>query len=133
MTQEITMADFIQANKLKMTSEKAKDNPHMNALDMDHWKCKITQGKHSMTLYFSKGYGHNGKEPQLDEVLDCLASDASSVINSDFEEWARDMGFDEDSRKAEKTYKTIERQSDKLQRLLGGDAYQTLLYSVERL
>ena len=134
-TTETRLKDFIQANKLTMTAQWADHNPHMaDSANMDHWKVKIRKGKQSMSLYFSKRFGHHGKEPQLDEVLDCLASDASSTENAmDFEDWASEFGYDVDSRKAEKSYKTIEQQKAKLLNLLGDEAYQQLLYETERL
>ena len=55
-----------------------------------------------MTVYFSQGYGHNGREPKTADVLDCLSSDAASIGNTDFEMWCNDLGYDSDSRKAEK-------------------------------
>jgi hypothetical protein len=101
---------------------------------MDHWKCRFRCQKRSMTVIFSKGVGHNGAPPTADEVLDCLASDAASVDNaSSFEDWASDFGYDTDSRKALRTYKTCERQAAKLKALLGDEAYEQLLFHTERM
>ncbi len=38
-----------------------------------------------------------------------------------FDEWARDLGYDTDSRRAEKTYKQVVSQTAKLKRFLGED------------
>ena len=136
----MTMQEFIKANKIRMTAERTDTNPHMDSSNMDHWKVKLTLdgayhlGRKQLTTYFSMDYGHNGKEPQADDVLDCLASDASGFENSrSFEDWAGDYGYDPDSRKAEKIYKTVERQSAKLKNFLGDDLYKTLLWDTERL
>lgn len=44
-------------------------------------------------------------KPELDDVLQCLLSDASMVRHGQtFEEWAGDFGYDTDSRKAEKCF-----------------------------
>ncbi len=80
---------------------------------------------------FSKGFGHHGQVPTAAEVLNCLASDASSVEGNSFDTWANEMGFDEDSRKAQRTYNTIVRQMRSLGRILGSDLYPTVLYDVE--
>jgi hypothetical protein len=86
-----------------------------------------------MTVYFSKGYGHHGAEPTVREVLDCLASDAATYDNAkDFEDWCAEFGFDSDSRKAERTWKVIGKQRQSLERLLGPEAFNGLLYDVER-
>lgn len=130
-----TISHFINANHLRMTAEWADLNPHMDdANNMDHWKIVIRQGRKSFTTYFSQGYGHNGNEPKLDDVLDCLASDAAGYENaSNFEDWTSEYGYDTDSRKAEHTFNTIRRQAERLQQFLGDDAYQNLLWNTERL
>ena len=87
----------------------------------------------AFTLYFSKGIGHKGAPPTLDEVLDCLAVDAAGIENATcFEDWAEDLGYDTDSRKAERAYNTVKEQAKKLRSLLGKEAYEELLWEVER-
>jgi hypothetical protein len=71
--------------------------------------------------------------PSLIEVLDCLAMDANGIENaSSFEDWCGEYGYDTDSRKAEKTYRICARQVEKLRAMLGREAYEELLYGVER-
>lgn len=132
MDDRISMEDFIKANQMSISSVRVDENPHMDSQDMDHWKCTLRAGKSRMTVYFSQGYGHNGKEPKLSGVLSCLASDSSSVENNDFENWCADLGYDTNSRKAEKTYKICEKQAEKLREFLGDSAYETLLWKVEQ-
>lgn len=72
--------------------------------------------------------------PELEDILDCLASDSAAVENArDFEDFAAEFGYDEDSREAEKTYRVCQEQSVRLFDLLGEDAYDTLLWDMERL
>ncbi len=73
--------------------------------------------------------------PELVDVLDCLASDAASVENCRmFEDWANEMGYDEDSRSAERTYQICEKQSKDLRFLLGSrKVFEALLFEIERL
>lgn len=118
-----------------------KNLPHF-VDTMRHFRCRITApcctGKHSQKkmvgfgLYFSQGSAHT-EDPTLADVLDCLASDASGYDGQTFENWASDYGYDTDSRKAEKTFRAIKRQSEQLRRTIGQDAYEELLYKVERL
>lgn len=87
-----------------------------------------------MNLVFSMGSGHHGKVPGLADVLDCLASDAATIDNAQsFEDWAAGLGLNEDSRKAEATFKACEEQAAQLKDLLSHEAYETLLYETERL
>src|SRR5579859_2566391 len=63
----------------------------------------------SMKVPFYTGSGWD-REPDVDDVVECLATDAASIVNArDFEDWAGDLGFDVDSRKAERTYRQGER------------------------
>src|SRR5271165_6455916 len=101
----ITVGEFCTRNGISMTAERVERNPNfVDSEDMDHWKVVFTRRGCSqvfrMTTYFSMGRGHHGAEPEAGGVLECLASDSASVTES-FEEWARDMGYSTDSRKAE--------------------------------
>lgn len=130
-----TLGEFIRNTALRMTHEYAAENPHMEdrGASADNYKCVIRAGKHQMTVYFSKGTGHNGAAPTLEEVLDCLAMDAAGYENAgSFEEWAAGYWYDTDSRKAEKSYNVIGKQADALKGLLGEANYKTLLYDCER-
>lgn len=134
-TDTVTIAEFVKANSIRLTAERWHENPSMpDSSNMDHWKCLLIAGKSRMTVYFSMGYGHKGKAPKADDVLDCLASDASGIENArSFEDWCGDYGYDTDSRAAEKTFKTCEHQAKRLRTLLGDSAYTTLLWNTERL
>ncbi len=52
---------------------------------------------------FSAGSAHV-KPPTMAEIMSCLIDDARGVEDQDFESWASDMGWDTDSRKAEKCF-----------------------------
>lgn len=146
----MTYADFLiqHCPNMKIEAVRAESNPDMDSdREMDHWRVTLTNGKPHMRLYFSKGVGlrvNKGSRvfpilkavaPTLPEVLDCLASDASGYDNTkDFEDWATEYGYSEDSRKAERIYRTVAEQAKKLRFLIGDDAYKVLLSGdVERL
>ena len=124
----MTIEEFIAANGLKMTAALADNNPYMPGNNMTHYRCTIRCGRRRMTVPFSQGFAHTS-EPKLAAVLNCLASDAASVEDAAFEDWAADMGFDEDSRTAERTYKACQKQHDQLCRLLGEDSCAALLWN----
>jgi hypothetical protein len=132
---QANLPDFIATNELRMTATWTDRNPHMqNSEDMHHWRCTINRkGGSRMSLTFSMGRALLGK-PTLADVLDCLASDASSFENTPaFEDWAGELGYDIDSRAALKTFNTVANQSRALKRVLGAEAYETLLWNTERL
>jgi hypothetical protein len=131
-----TLQQFIDRIGIRMTASQTDRNPHMEGADnMDHWRCNLRCNGRRIAITFSMGAGHNGREPQLAEVLDCIASDASGVENArSFDDWCSEYGYDTDSRKAERIYATCTRQTASLKRLLGDDAaYEALLWNTERL
>ena len=149
MTVTVTLKDFITANRISMTAVLCDRNPNNpDWTDADHWKVTFTRREQTgkrynarkdgtavvakLTTYFSMGYGHKGQAPDAESVLDCLSSDAS-YLDMPFSEWAIDMGYDPDSRKAERIYKACEHGASRLKRFLGDDLYQTLLFGTERL
>lgn len=130
----ITIAEFIERHEIKFSTTRVARNPHMTDMPVGstHWRCKITVSGRSMSMPFSQGPAHTDKPTAVD-VLNCLASDAASVDNArSFEEWASDLGYEPDSRKAERTYRVIEKQRDALKRVLGAEAMRVLLYGTER-
>lgn len=128
------LSTFIEKEKIRFDASLTDSNPHMSDMmqGSTHWLCRIRRGRRSMKVYFSQGPAIR-QEPTAEDVLDCLASDASGFDNaSSFEDWCAEYGLDSDSRKAEKTYRAIEFQRRDLVNLLGGDAYRALL-ECERL
>jgi hypothetical protein len=129
-----TVADFIADHNITADAVPTDHNPNMDdSATMDHWRVTLRRPGKKMTVYFSMGSGHNGKAPEAADVLDCLASDASSVDNArDFADWASDYGYDTDSRKAHKTYTVCKRQAERLKKFLG-ESYDAILFETERL
>jgi len=128
-----TLQSFIKSEHIKFQVEWADNNPHMSDMPggSTHWKCKIRKGNRQMTAFFSMGPAHN-KEPECEDLLDCLASGSSSV-DRDFSSWASELGYGEDSRKPDKIYKICVKQAESLKRVLGDTAYECLLFDTERL
>lgn len=129
-----TLTTFVNENKIKMdvswTDENKLNKEWKNA---NHYKVTLKYNVYQLTTYFSQGYGID-REPNAEDVLNCLASDSLGVDNArSFEEWAVEYGYDTDSRKAEKIYKTCEKQAKKLESFLGTERYQELLYNTESL
>ncbi len=76
-----------------------------------------------MTVTYSMGSAHKQPPTALD-VLGSLFSDASCVGDApgqDFYQFCDELGYDQDSRKTEKTYKACQSISVRLHKLLGSD------------
>lgn len=133
------MEHFIQRNGITAKIKRVDRNPNMDDEGghmTDHWHVVMSlmrHGKvHRFSVYFSQGSGFQGKAPEVDDVLDCVASDTCGYDAArGFEDWCDDYGYD--SCKAEKTYKVIGSQLKRLKTWLGDEAANYLMYEVERL
>lgn len=133
----MTIQEVILKHDIRLLDRDITDidaNPHMAdpQWDAHHYRLRLTCGDRSMVIYYSMGLAHTAK-PILADVLDSLASDASPIIDVEsFEDWAQDMGYSSDSRKAERTYHTIQEQTSELRILLRSEGFKDLL-AAERL
>ena len=110
----VTRKEYRGINRLLL----ADANPNQpDWTDANHYKVTVKHDGRQMTLYFSQGYGIK-HEPREEDILNCFISDNTDFYDG-FEDWAANMGFDEDSRKAERTYNACVRQTEKAKRLLG--------------
>jgi hypothetical protein len=86
------------------------------------WTCVLKFEGRQFTVPFFMGSGHEGREPEVREVLDALLSDAAMVDSMDATEWAAECGFSSEDM-WEPVYEDVVKQTDGLKRLLG-DAYE---------
>jgi hypothetical protein len=71
------------------------------------------------TLYdVEQEKSYKPRKPKVEEVLNCLLLD-STATDLTFDEWCGELGYDTDSRKAEKTFNLCNEQGKLLKRLLG--------------
>jgi len=138
------LAELIKNEGLTMDVENVKSRPDGKDLGWDvlsrHWKCIIRRRRGNrggdLLIYFSQGSAHT-KAPTLEDVLQCLHSDFNWVTYGDyptglvhgggFEEWAGNMGWDKDSRKAERIYKSIVDQVERFHCEFGQDTLDRFL------
>lgn len=59
-------------------------------------------------------------KPDLVDVLYCLVSDADVINSIGFEDWAENLGYDTDSRKAEDIYRACLKQTRELLPIING-------------
>ena len=148
----LSLAEFIAEQGISFRCERIDARPDSLMEDSArHFRCRIISHRgitrsadtgmeyltpstptHQFTVYFSQGSAHT-EDPTLNDVLDCLAQDSAGYENAhSLEDWCSEYGYDTDSRKAEKTYKAVKRQAEQLKRILGMDAYEQLLWNIER-
>jgi hypothetical protein len=84
-----------------------------------HWKVQLRAFGRQLTTEFHQGPAIC-REPTAADVLHCLCSDSVSVDNAQsFEDWANELGYDSDSRRAEKLFRACEKAAVRLHRFLG--------------
>lgn len=135
-----TLADFIKTHQIRMTATRipARTDALMDMPNARHWNCYLHrigygpsgQGWEGIAIEYSQGSAHT-KAPTCADILDCLASD--DTRGQYFEDWASDIGYDTDSRKAYATWEACKSSGEKLLKLLGHEAHRDLLDNVERL
>lgn len=91
------------------------------------YRIRLRLDNRSMELDFFTGLGWT-RQPDADDVMECLASDAASIENANsFEEWAREFGLDmnddmdawQANRKWRRTYNQTVNQTTRLRQFLG--------------
>jgi hypothetical protein len=85
-----------------------------------HGKTSSKQKPLTITTSFFQGVAHEN-EPTAADVLSSLLEDASVEDYSSFEDWAADLGYDPDSRKAVRTYEECLELSPRVRAFLGND------------
>ncbi len=97
-----------------------------------HYRCELygANGARPVTTIMASDSG----QPEVVEVLDAVAAEAAVVEDTGtYEQWALHMGFDPDSRRGERVYRSERRQARLLRALLGEEDYRELLWETERL
>jgi len=111
-----TLAARVRANVTYGARAEPADDWQRNA---HGYTVQLRYQRRSMTVDFWCGSAIT-REPTAEDVLECLLSDASSA-DQPFEQWAGEYGYDIDSRKAERIYRQVQRQTASVRRLLGPD------------
>lgn len=135
-TQELSLRDAVdyetKANGLSMYAEYVdritkQEKGDVQGWECDVWNCTIRLGDKSEDFEFNMGIGHNGKMPELVDVMYSVLMDASAMEQS-FTDFCEDFGYDTDSRKALGIYRACKRNGKKLMRLIGKEKFEALRY-----
>lgn len=90
-----------------------------------HWQVWVKRGDKMLTTYYSAGSMTNAAmngSPELADIMYSLLNDASGIsYNDTFEEWADEIGYDTDSRKAEKIYNACKEIAKQLEPMFSKD------------
>jgi hypothetical protein len=86
------------------------------------FKCRLSVGKKSYTFDFGQSIANGGEEPNLYDILSCL----EKYGYEDFEDFCSNLGYDSDSRTAEKTFKAVQREYTAICRLFTSEQIEEL-------
>jgi hypothetical protein len=128
-----SLGEFATSHAVSFSAKPTDANPNTDDWEgAHHWLCVLRRHGARMSVPYSQGSAIVNP-PTVEDLLSCMADDCAGYENArSFADWARDYGYDEDSRKAERIYKIIARQAASLKRLLGESAYRNLLWNTER-
>jgi hypothetical protein len=133
----MTVAEFIAKYGVSSINQRTDPDP-VRASEWDrtanHWRVTLSRsfpagrGKYgAFTTPFSQGSAHR-KPPSTDDVVSCLASDCQLAENClTFEDFASELGYNPDSRKAERIYDDLVKSARQIRRWLGEEAFADLL------
>lgn len=110
------------ARELGITMDAKYQGRHVDDNDWEHdkWAVTLHHGKKSLTTKYHAGTGHAMARPAVAAVLASLVSDADAGSES-FEDFCSNLGYDPDSRKAEKIWKACKQIAPKIKKFLGSD------------
>ena len=89
-----------------------------------HFAITFTRGSRSFSVEFSQGSAHRG-HPDLTDVLQGLLMDTSDV-DQDFNDWAESLGYDTDSRRAERAFNACKKELADLERMFNAQELEDL-------
>ncbi len=132
-----TLEEFLTRSDLAMRCREVDPDGRQLLLTTAPWaphqyRCELhgSNGDRPVTTIV----GSDDGPPEISDVLDEVAAEAAVVETARcFEEWAVLMGFDSDSRHAERVYRAWRHRTSNLRKLLGTERYERLLWGTERL
>lgn len=127
-----TIASVLDKYKISMSAERIGKRTDITedgwSKAARHWRCVFKREAAGYSSYFETEFSQGSactKPPTAEEVMDCLLSDCDA-LDYEFEEWASNLGFSPDSRKAESTYKFCRYVGEKLRAFIGSEAFDAL-------
>lgn len=126
----MTIAQFIKKHGVKVTFKQVATRPDIAAGEWiegsTHYRVTVSANRKRMTCNYTMGPAHEAGSVRPEDVLDSLKLDAAFGEYS-FPNFCSELGYDTDSRKAERIHKSCRRASVNLARILGAVAYAELL------
>ena len=80
-TEQATIAQRVKEWEIRIDFTDLEPSDQWYQKDAYNWKVtlKVRGSRKRLTTSFFKGYGHRNPEPEVEEVLNCLALDCASI------------------------------------------------------
>jgi hypothetical protein len=128
----MTCKEFVDKHGIIFSSRRAASNPNLKTDEpwhatANHWRVTIRKNgsNDKATFHCSQGSAIT-ERPKLETVLECLILDASAGCET-FGTFCDDMGYDEDPRRAYRTWEACRKTEAKLRQFLGERAMKEAL------
>lgn len=124
----MNLDEFITKYNITMDAEYAENNPNMDGNQiMNHYIVTLHHDDREYSLYFSQGLGIKC-EPTAKRVLESVLMDVSCVESGQtFEDFCAEIGYDADSRRAERIYNACLKERDQIGELFGPEVYEEFI------
>jgi hypothetical protein len=130
-----------ECDQWKVTFQKDVKIEGLRLFSVDYWtgsgqrqllNAKQLENIGRNTVWFRDNARYQRVPPTAEGVMDTLVSD-SYALGQTFEDWVGDLGYDVDSRRAEKTFNACIHQTSRLLKFLGSNAKLEELRETERI
>lgn len=127
--------DFLAKHEItfsfKLANNKTPDWED-NGQQRNHFVVTLKQGKKRMSFdFFDSAYNYRNGKTEI-TAYDALTTCSSEINCPDtFEDFCSEFGYEEDSRKAEKTFRALKKFSDKLKKFFGSKEIQEDLAEIQ--
>lgn len=121
--------EFLQKAGVKFSAKFLRHGPHFTETDesRDIFRCTFSRGRARLVISefgqsLNDSDGGGGNPPHPYDVLACIQKNDPGT----FENWCGDIGADTDSRKAEKTYKAVVAEWEKVEAFFTAEELEAL-------
>src|SRR6516225_4809646 len=122
----LSLADRIEKDRIRVSSKFIDTTTDGSGWQHHLYRVTLKRKGRQWTLDFRQGIGHTS-DPTTYDVLNCILSDASGILNcTGFADWADDYGYNPSSSKARETYDACRKQTDRAWRFFNGSLTEYL-------
>lgn len=124
-----TLTSLIERDSVRAEVRYGSNEPTPDGfVEFNPWTVTLRRKRRQLSVPFYTGPAIT-EDPDVHNVLDCILSDALAG-EQDFEDFARDYGYDEDSRRAYTTWEACGKMAERVRRfLVDADTFEEYAYA----